>query len=158
MTIKWDERTTTFNQRSRAAEKKQAELEVQKKRLYDLCENGTYTAEEFRERKQRIEQELATLRVSTSHITAPPQDVSEGLTEAKQAVFDLTRQWLTLPPELRKRFQKIVFPAGVYYHSDGSCRTSKMSRILELSQESDSKNGLKNESVTLPGIEPGLPP
>jgi hypothetical protein len=62
-------------------------------------------------------------------------DAEAAITYAMNFISDLGRQWFDLAPELRPRFQKLIFPEGVPYSRSEGFGTAKLGLIFGLCQQ-----------------------
>jgi site-specific DNA recombinase len=128
-----------------------AELEVKKKRVYEMREDGTYTKEEFIDRKAEVENQIAVAEISVSEAKIDQYDVEALLTYADKFTENLGRQWVDMPNPLKPRFQKFVFPEGIGYEKGIGFRTAKTASIFELCERYDAQ---KSKAVDHTGFEP----
>ncbi len=128
-----------------------AELEAKRKRIFEMREDGSYSKEEFQERREQADNEIAAARISLSESRIEQFDVEGALSYATQFIRDLARQWFDLPPKLRPRFQKLVFPEGIPYKRDTGFGTAKLGLIFEINRQS---RGKKSDVVPSEGFEP----
>ncbi len=134
-------------------------LEQRRKRLYELAETGTYSTEQFTERMKQVDADYTLAQLELEQVRAQTSvSPAMSIPEVHKAMHVVSSQWLKLPPHLRKRFQNLIFPAGICYDRKTGFGTVELALIFRLSQDYQSKNLEKTESVTLPGFEPGLPP
>lgn len=110
-----------------------------------------YSKEEFQERREEVESEIATTKISLSEARIEQFDIEGALTYAANFIKNLGRHWFDLSPELRPRFQKLLFPAGLPYDREKGFRTAKLGLIYELNSAFD---GTKSSLVDLRGIGP----
>lgn len=127
------------------------QLEERKKRICEMREDGSYTKEEFLDRKQEIENQVAAAKITFSESKIEQFDLEATITYAISFVADLGRQWFDLNPELRPRFQKLLFPEGILYSKKEGFRTTKLGLIYELIELS---NDDTSRLVPSRGIEP----
>ena len=105
-----------------------------------MRELGVYTPEQFNERLGEAEIQITTAKISLNETLIDQYDIEAGITYCKQAIRDVSRQWLDLPPILRSRFQKVIFPTGIAYDRITGFGTVKLGRIYTLNQHSADKN------------------
>ena len=110
-------------------------------------------AQKFLERKQKIDNQVAAVKISMSECKIDQFDIEAALSYAIAFVRDLGRQWFDLPAEIGPRFQKLIFPEGIPYTRNKGFGTAKLSVIFELNQQS---HGSKYHTVDHGRIE--LPP
>ena len=133
----WEEQSKTFRLEAEHYEKKLTELEAQKKRIYDMREDESYTKDEFIERKGEIENKITATKISLSEARIEQFDLEGTLTYAANFIRDLGRQWFDLTPELRPRFQKLLFPDGIPYQRGKGFGTAKLGLIYEINRQCD---------------------
>ena len=152
MLKEWESRVGHLKNARQEFSKRQRELESKLSRLRDLREDGSYSREEYLERKAKAENELLALKVSSSEAHIDQLDLEARLDEAEVFLTSLGTHWKNLSYRLQPRFQKLVYPEGIPYTKGVGFGTSKMGRIFELNQEF-----LLEESslVRPPGFEPG---
>ena len=148
----WQERGKKFELEAKQYAVRFAELEAKKKRICEMREDGSYTKEEFLERKQEMDNQVAAVKISMAKCKIDQFDIEAALAYATAFLRDLGRQWFDLRPETRPRFQRLLFPDGIPYTRNKGFGTAKLSVIFELNQQS---HGSKYHTVDLPGIEPG---
>ncbi len=153
----WRERGKRFADQAHQREQQLADLETKKKRIYEMREDGSYTKEEFLERKEGIENQIAAQKIALSETKIDQYDIEALLAYSDKLAFDLARQWFDLhtQPELRLRFQKLIFPEGIPYARGKTFGTAKMGRIFELNEAFGAK---KSIGVAPAGIEPAFTP
>jgi hypothetical protein len=120
--------------------KKMEMLEAKKKRIYEMREDGSYTKEEFVERKDEVENEMAATRISSNEARIEQFDLEGTVIYATNFIADLGRQWFDLVPHLQPKFQKLVFPEGIPYVRGKGFGTAKLGLIYELNQHSADQN------------------
>ena len=96
-----------------------------------LLQDGSYSAEEFNERKNKIDNTIAAEKIILNETRIDQLDVEAVLSFAIQFVEDLSRQWFDLPEQLRPRFQKLIFPEGISYNREKGFGTAKLGTIYE---------------------------
>lgn len=136
----WAKHGAQFNANIDRHNAQLAVLEKQRERVYEMREDGSYTPEEFRERKTEVENKISEMRVALASAKMEQFDLDEALSFAKKQVSDLPHLWKDLSPELRLRFQKLVFPEGISYSPEKSFGIAKLGCIFELSQLSTAEN------------------
>ena len=147
----WQERGKRFELEAKQYETRIAEIEAKKKRICEMREDGSYTKEEFLERKQEIDNQIAAAKISMAECRIDQFDIEAALAYAIAFIRDLGRQWFDLPTEIRPRFQKLLFPEGIPYTRNKGFGTAKLSVIFELNQQS---HGSKYHTVDRSGVEP----
>ena len=100
-----------------------------------MREDGSYDKEEFQERKEQIENEIATAKISLSESHIEQFDLEGALAYAINFIGDLGRQWFDLPPQIRHKFQKLVFPEGIAYQRNKGFRTAKLGLIYDINRQ-----------------------
>ena len=149
----WKEKGSYFEGEAKRYEKEITLLEEKRKRIFEMREDGSYTKEEFTERKAEVENELIASRISRSESRIEQFDMEASIVYAERYISDLGRQWTDLPPHLYPRFQKLVFPEGIPYTKNVGFGTAKLGLIFEINETSYAQ---KSDLVDLGRI--GLPP
>lgn len=147
----WQEKKTHLGEESRRLKSDLASLEEKRSRIFDLYESGAYTKEDFQERKEEVENQIAAMKISLSECHIDQFDVEGVLTYAITFIRNLPRQWFDLPQELRPRFQRLVFPDGIPYDRDRGFGTPRFGLIYQLNLL---YLGQKSAEVSPEGVEP----
>jgi len=129
----WEENGQSFKLEAQKYEKQIAELEGRRKRIFEMREDESYTAEEFRERKAEIENKIMATKISLSEARIEQFDIEASLTYAKYFICNLGRQWQDLATS-HSRFQKFIFPEGITYKRNKGFGTVKLGLIYEFNQ------------------------
>lgn len=147
----WKEKGQRFEMEVEKWKKKLEVLEAKKKRIYEMREDGSYTKEEFTERKDEIENEISTTRILSNEARIEQFDIEGSIIYATKFISNLGRQWFDLVPHLQPKFQKLVFPEGIPFEWKKGFGTAKLAVIYEMNREFSSEN---SALVDLGGIEP----
>lgn len=130
----WNEKAQGLRLEVGKYEKQVAALEEKRKKIFDMFENNGYTKEEFAERKAAVDNEIAATRIMLNETRIDEFDVEAVVAYATNFLDNLGRQWFDLSPELRPRFQKLIFPEGIPYTRGIGFGTSRMSLFLEIKE------------------------
>ena len=125
--------------------------EEKRKRIFEMREDGSYSKQDFGERRAEIDNQIAAKRISMNESNIDELDVAAAITYATHFVEKLDRQWVDLKPELKLRFQKLIFPEGILYFKGQGFQTTRLSLILQLKETARDEQSLL---VTPRGIEP----
>ena len=128
---KWEEERGNFESDTTKYQKQLSALDTKRQRIFEMREDGSYTKEEFQERKLEIDNEMAAVRISMNESKIDQMDVEAVITYATKFVEQLDRQWIDLQGQQRIKFQKLIFPDGVLYFKGEGFRTTKISLILQ---------------------------
>ena len=109
-------------------------LEERRNRVFDMREDGSYTKEEFQQRRDTVESELAEARNRLASRRGDDFDPVVTLKYAAEFITAWGSQWLELVPEWRSRFQYLVFPDRIPYDRDSGFGTAKLGSIYELNR------------------------
>lgn len=155
----WQEKGKTLKTEKLKYERKLSLLREKRKRIFEMREEGSYTKEEFLERKKSVEEEITELNLSLKESRFENIDIENVLTYAIEFILNLDKKWYNLSPDLLARFQKLIFPEGIPYFKNSGFGTTKLGVIFNLNQSflSD-KIAQKSQVVALSGFEPELPP
>jgi site-specific DNA recombinase len=147
----WKEKGARFEQEAQQYKNQINVLEAQRKRVFEMREDGSYSTDEFQERKAEIETKLATLKISHSEAEIEQFDIESAVNYATEQISNLPRLWEDLAPSLKPRFQKLVFPKGIPYNKNGNFGTAQLGCIYELNRHSRAN---KSTLVDPRGFEP----
>ncbi|MBI2473390.1 recombinase zinc beta ribbon domain-containing protein [Candidatus Uhrbacteria bacterium] len=147
----WEEKRELFESDASKFKKQLDSLTVKRQRIFDMREDGSYTKEDFLERKAEIDNEMAAVRISLNESKIDQFDIEAAITYATKFVENLDRQWVDLKDDLKPRFQKLIFPEGVLYFKDHGFQTTKLSLMLQQKETARDEQSLL---VTPRGIEP----
>jgi hypothetical protein len=111
-----------------------------------MREEGSYTKEEFLERKQEVENEIMAAKISLDQRRIEFFDIEGALDYAIGFIRTLGIRWFALLPQIQPWFQKLVFPEGIPYIKDCGYGTAKLGYIYTLNQHFD---GQKSSLVRL---------
>jgi site-specific DNA recombinase len=145
----WEERRRELEAGAGQWNRSLAGLEQRRKRIFEMREDGSYSREEFQERREEVENQIAAANIALSECRIDQFDVEAVLAYASRFILDLPRQWFDLPAELRPRFQRLVFPEGIPYDRKTGFGTAKLGLIYELNRQSAAQ---KSYMVLLLGI------
>lgn len=147
----WKERGGHFEAEAQRHEKQILLLEEKRARIFEMREDGSYTKEEFQERKSEIESELMTLKISRNEARIDQFDMEGSVAYAEQFMSDLARQWQDSPIHLSHRFQKLIFPDGIRYTKNEGFGTARLGLIFEINETIGAQ---KSALVDPAGFEP----
>lgn len=136
----WEEKGETLKQDVSVYERKLATLEEKRRRIFDAREDGSYTKEEFQQRKEEVENDILATKISLSETKIDQFDIEEAVTYATNFIKDLARQWTDLPHTLQPKFQNLVIPEGFRYDRKTGVGTPKLGYIYELNQATSARN------------------
>ena len=143
----WTKKGKAFDLKHQQYKKELAELEAKKKRVYEMREDGEYTKAQFNDRLAEVENKIMATTISLNETKIEQFDIEATITYATKFISNLSRIWFDLSPELKPRFQKLVFPEGVSYDAKTKFRTSKLGYIYELIQKNEAKKSPFSEPV-----------
>ena len=158
----WQENGKILEIDAKKYEKQLAALEAKKKRDYEMREDGSYTKEEFLERKREIENDIISVQISANEANVKKFDVEAALEYAIDFIGNLKNQWTNMALSLKyaqfqPRFQKLIFPKGISYQRDGKFGTTELGVIFKLNQHFLGADFSQNSTlVPLGGIEPSF--
>lgn len=129
----WDKKSLDVKTEARKYERHLAVLDEKRKRIFEMREDGSYTPEEFKERKAEIENQIMATKISLSETRIEQFDIEGVLSYANNFITNLGRQWFDLAVS-HQRFQKMVFPDGITYKRGEGFGTARLGLIYELNQ------------------------
>jgi site-specific DNA recombinase len=110
------------------------------------------SAEDYRQMKEALEQEVFELRARLDESRSEELDIEAVMEQATTFLMNVAGEWDASDLDRKQRIQRVLLPSGVDY-SDGSFRTQLTSPLFNLL----GANGTTNSGlVALPGIEPGF--
>lgn len=115
-----------------AAQRRAAEFEARRKRIFEMREDGSYTKEEFRQRLDALDRGMAEARLAAPEDEQQELD-PEALRYASAVLGRLRSEWLTIDAAVRPRFQKAMLPEGTPYDREQGFGTATLSPLLALS-------------------------
>lgn len=115
-----------------------------------------YSKSEFLDRKQEIDNEIAATRISLSESRIEQFDLEGALSYTRQYIHNLSKNWLEISPELKSRFQKLIYPEGISYDREKKFGTAKLGYIFELKETFQSGKSLMVDPTGLEPVTPAL--
>lgn len=129
----WNRQGSDLQTEAQKYERQVAILEEKRKRIFEMREDGSYTPEEFKERKEEIENQIMATKISLSETRIDQFDVEGVISFANNFISNLGRQWLDLSIS-HTRFQKMVFPDGISYMRNVGFGTARLGLIYEINR------------------------
>ena len=130
----WQEQRKNLGTEKLKYERQLALLQEKRKRIFEMREEGSYTKEEFLERKSNIEKEIFEVKISLRESQYENFDVESVLSYAISLIRNLSEEWSHFPPHLWSRFQKLIFPEGIPYQKNCGFGTAKLGVIFSLNK------------------------
>lgn len=147
----WDEQMSSYLAGQTAHEDAVRGLKAKKARVYEMAEEGTYTAADARERLEAIALDITREELALAAMNVEEFDPKASGERAKKALDYVMANILDIDPALRQRFQKIAFPIGIPFGRESGFGTVKTARIFELNRTFATTGSLK---VRRAGFEP----
>jgi hypothetical protein len=129
----WNNQGLYFQNEAQKYQRQLMTLEEKRKKIFEMREDGSYTPEEFRERKEEIENAIMVTKISLDETRIEQFDIEGVLSYANNFITNLGRQWLDLANS-QLRFQKMVFPEGISYTRNKGFGTPRLGLIYELNR------------------------
>lgn len=129
----WKEKGRSFEMEAEKYKKRLVALKEKRERIFEMREDGSYTRDEFQERKEEVENEIAAAKISMSESRIEQFDIEAALSYANQFIRNLGRQWFDLT-QSHNRFQKMVLPEGISYDRKNGFGTAKLGLIFEINR------------------------
>jgi DNA invertase Pin-like site-specific DNA recombinase len=104
-------------------------LRTQISELIRMKANGLLTDEEFVEQKSSIHKRQASLEDLSLPDCADPREIRSAVDEITKPLSALSETWKTLPTPFRRRFNRLVVPAGFVI---GESRTAELGLLFRL--------------------------
>jgi len=127
----WKDKELVFLNQAENYQRQLTVLEEKRKRIFEMREEGSYTSEEFLERKGEVENQIMATKISLDETRITQFDIEGVLSYANNFICNLGRQWLDLE-QSQCRFQKMVFPDGIPYVLGKGFGTARLELIYEL--------------------------
>lgn len=122
---------------------KRSEIEAKLARLDELVEDGTYSKEKYKERKNALEIELASIQCVQTDNNISLYDLQTCLNRALNFLKHFDETWKMLTGEEKIKLYNLIFPKGITY-SNGETRTPELFFIYEdlerIKESSDNDN------------------
>jgi len=119
----WGAARSEFGSKSRDQATKVRELTERRRRIFEMREDGTYDAAEFRERLQAIDASLAALASTSERCSFADLDIDAAVDAAEWFLEHLSEIWCQISEGSRSRFEQLAFPGGIQHSRDGDVRT-----------------------------------
>ena len=129
----WNDKESLLQNEAQKYASQLSAYEEKRKRIFEMREEGLYTPEEFRERKEEIENKIMATKISLSETRIDQFDIEGVLSYANNFISNLGRLWLDLTLS-HERFQKMVFPEGISYIRGKGFGTAKLGLIYEMNR------------------------
>jgi len=129
----WKEKDSLLKEEARKYQKQLETLQEKRKRIFEMREDGSYSLEEFRERKGETDSAIMAIKISLDETRIDQFDIEGVLSYATILICNLGRQWLDLANS-HLRFQKMVFPDGIPYIRGKGFGTCRLGLIYEFNQ------------------------
>jgi len=130
----WKEQGKRINAEKMKYERRLAMLQEKRKRIFEMREEGSYTREDFLERKKNVEEEIMSASLSLSESQLEDFDIEGVLNYAIGFIRNLDKEWAHLLPDSGDWFQKLVFPEGIPYNGNAEFGTAELGMIFKLNQ------------------------
>lgn len=92
----WNRQGATLRNDAQNYERQLDVLEEKRKRVFEMREDGSYTTEEFKERKEEIEDQIMATKISLNETRIEQFDIEGSLSYANNFILNLGRQWMDL--------------------------------------------------------------
>ncbi len=153
----WEGKKNLFLKQKEAYANKLKRLENRRDRLIDMYADGLLNSkEEFEKKRDAIENEILTLKISHSEINIETLDIEVLIEQAKIYAESIAELWRDLVhPEQRAKFMRFVFPEGISYDRKKDVLNQQIGYIFNVSkafEESKDKNPQISPLVTLRGF------
>jgi site-specific DNA recombinase len=150
----WSKQGQHFNKEADAYKAQLDIFEAKRKAIFEMREDGSYTTEEFKERKAEIENKIVTAKISMSESKIEQFDIELALAYAKENIKNMPTLWQDLAPEIKPKFQKMIFPSGIPFDLSTGFGTARLGCIYELNRQSSANY---SNVVDRTGLEPATP-
>ena len=113
-----------------------SKLEKKKRELLGMRVEQEISKDEYRELKDSLDNQMASLRVSRNEAEIEELDLEEAITGTNQLIADTANQWWLMESAQKVRFQKMVLSQGITYQkTTGTFGTAILSCIFKLNED-----------------------
>lgn len=130
----WKENEKQIKAEKLKYERRLAVLKEKRRRIFEMREEGSYSKEDFMERKNSVEEEMAVVKLALDESRIEDFNIEGALNYAIGFIRNLDKEWADLLPNSGGRFQKLVLPEGIPYNGNGEFGTAKLGMIFNLNQ------------------------
>ncbi len=130
----WQEKERDAIIEGQKHEKFLADLHKRRERIFEMREEGSYTKEEFLERKKEMEGKILEAEFALKEAQIENFDIENVITYMADFIRNLGDQWTSIPPDFWPWFQKLIFPEGIPYQNNSGFGTTKLGVIFNLNQ------------------------
>ena len=137
-----------------AIKRQDVEIQLLKQKKLDYVEmirKSTISEEFGKEIIESTDVEIAAKQITMRENNIDKLDLETASIYATNFISDLPRTWIDLDVETKKRFQKLILPAGITYDKKSGFGTAQLGLIYEINRQLD---GQKTNLVDLRGFEP----
>jgi len=145
----WDERKDTYTaNKQRLA--RLLEIENKKRnRVFEMREDGSYSKEEFVERKDEIDKKINVLALERDALNGGDLEIEELLKTVTGYVSGMGDWWKSMQLMNKTRFQLLLFPAGITYKKKASLGITRMGYLVKLFSNFETNKSLIVDRFTL---------
>lgn len=129
-------------------------LQERKDRVDELMIKGVFDEETYKQKSDEIKNEILVKQIELSEANIELNDIEACLNFCKFFLSNLADLWANADLGLKQRFQKLVFPAEIYYERETFRTTATALIFKHLQQKSPSEFPLAPPT----GFEPVSPP
>lgn len=147
----YEQKQQANRRKKKQYQKELTELKERRERIFEMREDGSYSKEEFKERKDEVEDEIMAVEISLSECKINEVDADMIYEEIKNFSDNLVAAWSDMSIEMKEQFQHLVLPDGITYSESDGVGTVKLGYLLRLNQEYGGKN---YDLVDRRGFEP----
>ena len=127
-----------------------AQIEKKLSNLRDLLEDGTYSRDEYNERKRKHEQDIAVKKFGLNETEMDIPELEACISDAKRFLEHLPTFWINLSHGQKRKMTEFLFPKGLIWNGE-AYRTPEIHPIFNTIDEVLEE---KKQMVELRGIEP----
>jgi site-specific DNA recombinase len=150
----WKQKISTSEGVLRVAKSKLADLETRKNQLVDFLLNGRLDQKTYEEQTERLRRQVESAEKDLREADMQQLDVEAVLGFAEKLVHQPQKLWLQSSLEQKQRLQRVFFPDGLAYTSQGFGTAPSNSFFNLLRGDSEQKTTLASPT----GFEPVLSP
>ena len=149
----WKTRQSDILATQAAMQKRLRELSAKRERLEQVfIFDGAIDSETYNRNRTALLSDIALLEMELRDAATDTLEIDAALDFAEGVLVNASNLWKAASLAQKQRFQQVLFPEGLEY-ANGNYRTTATCLLFNgLADE----QGMKEDLVALPGIEPGF--
>lgn len=165
---RWNEEFKEVQERRRVIDSEIHKYEVRRQVIIDRNLDGTFDSDTMQEQLDRIALRKAELQIERNDLHEGELEKEVIVDTAVSFMSNASKLWSLAGPEDRQRFQRMIYPGGIAYFSEGGFGTALMGlcyeeiRLIEAEKPKEKAlagaSSVDDYTMVIPrGFEPRLP-